>query len=338
MKSIDDDIVLVDTRGEDKFRAILDKRHGLVFSSGAISILLALIFGDQQVGVPLTLFALTIVADFLMGLTDRVLDLSSEVTVLRKEVAVSSDAYSRSGRMMKALEGTSLIDEEALVSFVEGIEAFDREVKEPDGTAGNETLAGRLVQDTINDRLDHWIAELAAAAKGDLISEGEDDSLLVELTNQTRISICATSVETVDSTFWESPQGRQYLSAQLRAKEAKEMFSIERIFIFNDDRKDFDSLRRMDEIMSLHKRHGVEVRIGFPANQLDVVDFIVFDNSVVYQVNLDSSPGGGRITRTMIFANNETVRDRVRLYESWKVRSESLEEWRQRVDLTRGNS
>ena len=126
---------------EQKFRSILDKRHGLVFSSGAISILLALIFGDQEVGLPLALFALTIVADFVMGLTDRVLDLSAEIGLLREEMSTSSDAYSRSGRMMKALEGTSLIDEEALVSFVEGIEAFDREVKEPEGTAGNDSLA-----------------------------------------------------------------------------------------------------------------------------------------------------------------------------------------------------
>ena len=314
---------------EQKFRSILDRRHTLVFSSGAISILLALVFGDQKVGLPLALFALTIVADFVMGLTDRVLDLSDEMSSLRK----SFEAHSRSGRMMKALEGTSLIDEEVLVSFVEGIEAFDREVEEPGGTAGNESLAGSLVQDRINSRLDHWVAELAAASKGDLVSEGEDDRLLVDVTSRTRRSIRATSVESVDSTFWESPQGRRYLAAQLEAKESHDGFSIERIFIFNDDKSDPDSLRRMNDIMRLHEQYGVDVRIGFSAAQMDVVDFIIFDETVIYQVNLDSSPGGGRITRTMIFANNETVRNRIRLFESWKVRSETLGEWRERVDL-----
>ena len=170
---------------------------------------------------------------------------------------------------------------------------------------------------------------------GDLVSEGEDDRLLVDLTSRTRRSIRATSVESVDSTFWESPQGRQYLLAQLEAKKSRDGFSIERIFIFNDDRSDPDNLRRMNDIMSLHEHYGVDVRIGFPASRLDVVDFIVFDESVIYQVNLDSSPGGGKIIRTMIFANNGTVRDRIRLFESWKVRSETLGEWRERVDLKR---
>ena len=338
------------SRAEDGFRSILDKRHGLVFASGAISIFLALVFGDQEVGLPLILLALAVVADFVMGLTEKVLELSDgirglreesiqglreEISTLRAEVLTSADAYSKTGRMMKALEGTSLINEEALVSFVEGIEAFDQEAKEPDGAAGNETLAGSLVQDAINSRLDHWIAELAAAAKGDLVSEGEDDRLLVDLTNRTRKSIRATSVESVDSTFWESPQGRQYLAAQLEAKKSRDRFSIERIFIFDDDRSDPDSMGRMNDIMNLHEQYGVDVRIGFPTARLDVVDFIVFDESVIYQLNLDSSPGGGRITRTMIFANNETVRDRIRLFESWKVRSETLGEWRERVDLKR---
>ena len=80
-----------------KFRAILGRHNAIVFSFGAISILLALILGDQRVGLPLALFALTIVIDFVMILSDRVLNLSKEIRLLRKKVSDSFEAHSRSG-------------------------------------------------------------------------------------------------------------------------------------------------------------------------------------------------------------------------------------------------
>lgn len=151
---------------------------------------------------------------------------------------------------------------------------------------------------------DHEIkrmAELFEGLKsGWAMYEGEDRDWLLGLTACVTDSIDATSMTTFDTPrgyvdegqFWGSDLGQRYLDSQHRAIDRG--VRIRRLFLLDDG-----AAADKDKIATLiepHDKIGVETRI-LPKSSLDfllqtnLVDFILFDRSISYELHAASTLG-----------------------------------------------
>ncbi|MCM3882080.1 hypothetical protein [Frankia sp. R82] len=186
------------------------------------------------------------------------------------------------------------------------------------------SVLGRLVTEEIRSltALLHGLTAEgpAAFAAG---CEGEDRDWLLALTRAASRQIFAISTTAADGGrgnfedgFWKTELGRDYLNAQRAAVERG--VAVRRIFILTNP----DVLTSPDFVRTCEKQAsaGVEVRTNevynlSPSSRYDdwtalFKDFILFDDDVSYEVELEGVPPTVSIARTNLRYHRDTLRDR----------------------------
>jgi hypothetical protein len=156
---------------------------------------------------------------------------------------------------------------------------------------------------------------LRELAKEEAKYDGEDQEWLLELTRKVKKGIDAISLPEVDAagnsllSFWDSPLGHRYLTQQHEA--IRRGVRVRRIFVVQPAQLESDAVLR--QICRAQTEVGVEVRILLPGvfrGSLD--DFIVFDNSLSYEVtpatHVESGP---MIVNTRLDLRSDRVAERI---------------------------
>lgn len=150
--------------------------------------------------------------------------------------------------------------------------------------------------------------------------EGEDHDWIVALTQCAAMTIDATSTS-VDRDFWPSELGQRYLRTQRDAIKERQV-RIRRLFIVDTPEQNGAVLGQLcDDQQSL----GIEVRVLAlseltPIARMDETnDFIVFDESLSYEVNSDLR---GVNTKTIMDLRADRVAKRVQRFRAlWEAGS-----------------
>lgn len=170
--------------------------------------------------------------------------------------------------------------------------------------------------------------------------DGEDREWLLALTSVARKSIDAISLSTIDAGvnnydggLWRSDLGRRYIERQRIAIQRG--LQIRRIFYFDRPEISLDGVFR--DICAQQKAIGVNVRVLeksvlSPDRGTLISDFIVFDNSLAYEMTSAVALADGhrpeRLT-TYLSAKEEKVQDLLGRFEHlWALAHEP--EWMQR--------
>lgn len=187
-------------------------------------------------------------------------------------------------------------------------------------------LVSRVAQAEIV-RTSRFLKELG---DGTVSYEGEDRDWLLALAHNAKISIDATSLNTVDargrgvdSGFWLSDLGQRYLEVQRSV--ARNGIKIRRIFIV--DRPGIANGPEFYEMCRMQARMNIEVRILTatdlePPLKTKLLDFILFDNVVSYETTPayridESSPP--EIVHTRLQLQPEVVEERIdRFRDLWE--------------------
>jgi hypothetical protein len=185
-------------------------------------------------------------------------------------------------------------------------------------------LVARFAQAEIA-RLSTYLKDLGQG--GDVTYDGEDRDWLLGLTKVTTATIDATSLTTtdrdgrqfVDSGFWSTDLGQQYLQVQSAA--IARGVKIRRVFIV--DRPEFVRDSDFRDVLEKHREAGIEVRMLDPRRippgwRSSFFDFVLFDNALSYQtmpasraVDESSQP----IVSITMVTNPSRVRDRIERFK-----------------------
>lgn len=138
------------------------------------------------------------------------------------------------------------------------------------------------------ERLTEFIGCLAS---GESTYEGEDHTLLFQLTRQADRQIDAVSLFSVDAGdqlarpgFWNSPAGQRYLALQRQA--VMRGVKVRRVFIVR--RHEMVDGAAFQRLCRMQTEYGVEVRILVASATMRALhlleDYIVFDNAFSYEM------------------------------------------------------
>lgn len=151
--------------------------------------------------------------------------------------------------------------------------------------------------------------------------EGEDHDWIVALTHCVSMTIDATSTP-VDRGFWGSELGQRYLRAQHEAIKERQV-RVRRLFIVKNPEDNGPELGQLcDDQQSL----GIEVRVLVLSELSPIVrmdetdDFIVFDDSMSYEIGADLREVN---TRTVMDWRPDRVSRRVQRFRAlWEAAGE----------------
>ncbi len=238
---------------------------------------------------------------------------------IRDLVRQSFSKINRATELFGLVEASALRTD-AVIQLVQHATALG-----PDATP----LVARIAQAEIV-RTSRFLKELS---DGTASYAGEDRDWLLDLTQHARVSIDATSLNTVDargrsfdSSFWQSDLGQRYL--ELQRVLVRNGVKIRRIFVV--DRPDAADGREFLEMCRMQARIGIEVRI-LNATRLEgplktkLLDFILFDNVVSYEVTpayrLDESSPPPEVVHTLLQLQPDVVENRIDRYRDFWERS-----------------
>jgi hypothetical protein len=163
------------------------------------------------------------------------------------------------------------------------------------------------------------LTDLMEALSRQLVDyEGEDHDWIVALTHCATQTIDATSTP-VDRDFWPSELGQRYLRAQRDAIKERQV-RIRRLFIVKNPEDNGPELEQLcDDQQSL----GIEVRVLVlselsPIIRMDETDdFIVFDDSLSYEIGADLREVN---TRTVMDLRPDRVGRRIQRFRTlWEA-------------------
>ncbi|WP_174447607.1 hypothetical protein [Streptomyces prunicolor] len=142
--------------------------------------------------------------------------------------------------------------------------------------------------------------------------QGENHDWLLSLTKCAAQTIDAISTSAVDRDFWNSEPAGRYLQAQSDAIDRQHV-KVRRLFIV---RKPADIVG-LDQLCDEQKRKHIDVRV-VALSQLPLyirrgkmVDFVVFDDSLIYQINADQMSVN---SSTTVSAREKDVRELIRRF------------------------
>jgi hypothetical protein len=157
------------------------------------------------------------------------------------------------------------------------------------------------------------------------VYDGEDQDWLLELTQEAKETIDATSTTDVDGgskdfadSFWTSSLGQRYLRAQRDA--AFRQVVVRRLFILNPSETSKPSFQK---ICKEQVEAGIDVRIldpeDIPSGHDYFIDFIIFDRAVCYEAIPARRREEARIVSTQLNVREKDVNDKCKLFEElWK--------------------
>jgi hypothetical protein len=183
---------------------------------------------------------------------------------------------------------------------------------------------------------DHEINRLSTLFEGlqngVAVDDGEDPNWLLGLTDCASRSIDATSMTSfngpsnhADDEFWSSRLGQRYLDGQRRAVTERGV-RIRRVFLLSDE--DAEDNKRLAALREPHHRIGAETRVLRHSGldfllQTSLVDFILFDQSVSYELHSSARLGGGDrptiISVTLVVEPHRLAERRQRFETMWEA-------------------
>jgi hypothetical protein len=189
---------------------------------------------------------------------------------------------------------------------------------------GSPPLVNGFAQSQIS-RTSQFLKELGEG--GVVAHDGEDREWLLELTMQSRRTIDATSLSTVDAGaisfhggLWTSDFGQQYLAFQgdaiNRGVLIRRVFILDGVFGQPDD-SDFLLIYRQQRNLGIHTRVLDKATIPH-ALKSSLFDFVVFDDTISYEVTPASRLEDDihpTIVKTQLALQSQRIRDRRRRFE-----------------------
>jgi len=218
------------------------------------------------------------VLSFVVGIQLGLLSLQLELVLKDRHAEDNNTRQNRIVSRIEALPGMPEIMDRLLAS-TEAVE------KQFNGTAAIE--ATRQI-------LTGCIKDLKRLEEGHILTDYEDNVLLMDQLAQTRKSVRATSLQELDLEWWESTLGQRYTKVMVEA--IKRGVHVERIFIYSDWNSSIERLA--DE----HEAAGVHVlRVHRDALRASLrIDMIVWDERCAYEAQVNEPGGAHRNLFTLV--------------------------------------
>ncbi|GLW96525.1 hypothetical protein [Microtetraspora sp. NBRC 16547] len=252
-------------------------------------------------------------------LTQYLIEVDRQLETTRQEMVTGLSRITKATELFNRVEA-SAVQTDVITQLVSNATRVDKEMP-------------ALVQAFAQSEIARISTLLRELSEGNVIYEGEDRDWLLGLTRNTQCSLDALSLNVVDQGpsefdggFWTTDAGQRYLEAQRDRLRAG--VRIRRIFFVDrTERLEADLFR---QICNMHTEIGIEVRILTAADlssPLGLLDFIVFDDNVSYEIT-PSAPQVGQITthtfvQTLLVLEPPRVRQRIeRFKELWELASD----------------
>ncbi|MEU4576981.1 hypothetical protein ACBI99_36045 [Nonomuraea sp. ATR24] len=199
------------------------KRHSIIVDpvliiGTGLSVLLAVIFYVREDAAQ----ALGTVA----GLIGGVITLQIQ-TLLREKRRI--DHETRVGHMVSTIEKIPWLPD-LMEPMLRAAKHVEREYK------------GTPAEDACRNAFEECLRTLADLERGHFRAPYGDAGVFLKLIEQSRESMCVTSVPSVDLSWWLQPVGRQYWQAQVEA--LRRGVEIRRVFIYHEWTDALDALAR----------------------------------------------------------------------------------------------
>ncbi len=264
---------------------------------------------------------LTVFISAVVFLTQYLIEVDRQLEATRHEMITGLSRITKATELFNRVEA-SAVQTDVITQLVSNATRVDKEMP-------------ALVQAFAQSEIARISTLLRELSEGNVIYEGEDRDWLLGLTRNTQRTLDALSLNVVDQGpsefdggFWTTDAGQRYLEAQRDRLRAG--VRIRRIFFVDrTERVESEMFRR---ICKMHTEIGIDVRIltpGHLSSPLGLLDFIVFDDDVSYEIT-PSAPQVGQITthtfvHTLLVLEPPRVRQRIeRFKELWELASEPL--------------
>lgn len=264
---------------------------------------------------------LTVFISAVVFLTQYLIEVDRQLEATRHEMINGLSRITKATELFNRVEA-SAVQTDVITQLVSNATRVDKEMP-------------ALVQAFAQSEIARISTLLRELSEGNVIYEGEDRDWLLGLTRNTQRTLDALSLNVVDQGpsefdggFWTTDAGQRYLEAQRDRLRAG--VRIRRIFFVDrTERVESEMFRR---ICKMHTEIGIDVRIltpGHLSSPLGLLDFIVFDDDVSYEIT-PSAPQVGQITthtfvHTLLVLEPPRVRQRIeRFKELWELASEPL--------------
>ncbi|MFF3667497.1 hypothetical protein [Microtetraspora malaysiensis] len=262
---------------------------------------------------------LTVFISAVVFLTQYLIEVDKQLEATRLEMITGLSRITKATELFNRVEA-SAVQTDVITQLVSNATRVDKEMP-------------ALVQAFAQSEIARISTLLRELSEGNVIYEGEDRDWLLGLTRNTQHTLDALSLNVVDQGpsefdggFWTTDAGQRYLEAQRDRLRAG--VRIRRIFFVDrTERVESEMFRR---ICKMHTEIGIEVRILTPedlSSPLGLLDFIIFDDDVSYEIT-PSAPQVGQITthtfvHTLLVLEPPRVRQRIeRFKELWEQASE----------------
>ncbi|MGI5486804.1 hypothetical protein [Microtetraspora malaysiensis] len=261
---------------------------------------------------------LTVFISAVVFLTQYLVEVDKQLEATRLEMINGLSRITKATELFNRVEA-SAVQTDVITQLVSNATRVDKEMP-------------ALVQAFAQSEIARISTLLRELSEGNVIYEGEDRDWLLGLTRNTQRTLDALSLNVVDQGpsefdggFWTTDAGQRYLEAQ--RDRLRGGVRIRRIFFVDRaERVESEMFRR---ICKMHTEIGIEVRILTPedlSSPLGLLDFIIFDDDVSYEIT-PSAPQVGQITthtfvHTLLVLEPPRVRQRIeRFKELWELAS-----------------
>ncbi|MFF4778396.1 hypothetical protein [Microtetraspora fusca] len=261
---------------------------------------------------------LTVFISAVVFLTQYLIEVDKQLEATRHEMITGLSRITKATELFNRVEA-SAVQTDVITQLVSNATRVDKEMP-------------ALVQAFAQSEIARISTLLRELSEGNVIYEGEDRDWLLGLTRNTQRTLDALSLNVVDQGpsefdggFWTTDAGQRYLEAQ--RDRLRTGVRIRRIFFVDrTERVESEMFRR---ICKMHTEIGIEVRILTPedlSSPLGLLDFIIFDDDVSYEIT-PSAPQVGQITthtfvHTLLVLEPPRVRQRIeRFKELWELAS-----------------
>ncbi|WP_067186227.1 hypothetical protein [Microtetraspora niveoalba] len=262
---------------------------------------------------------LTVFISAVVFLTQYLIEVDKQLEATRHEMITGLSRITKATELFNRVEA-SAVQTDVITQLVSNATRVDKEMP-------------ALVQAFAQSEIARISTLLRELSEGNVIYEGEDRDWLLGLTRNTQRTLDALSLNVVDQGpsefdggFWTTDAGQRYLEAQ--RDRLRSGVRIRRIFFV--DRAERVESEMFGRICKMHTEIGIEVRILTPedlSSPLGLLDFIIFDDDVSYEIT-PSAPQVGQITthtfvHTLLVLEPPRVRQRIeRFKELWELASE----------------
>lgn len=221
---------------------------------------------------------------------------------LLRQLDHRNSTYDRRGRLMKALEDCAL-EEEIITNLCEAAGSFH---------AVPNTVWGNISIETAKSELMHATALLNDLAASRLALPNDGSLQLKRLIDDANYQIRATSILKIDENFWQSPNGKDYISVMAKAIEQKRSngFSIRRLFIVEASLN-----QEMKNIIKHQRKIGIDVRVAEyeQISPSEREDMVIVDDEVLFKIGY--TPGGEETPNSVISGQKSEIERHAALFE-----------------------